>query len=109
MNMEEEQKLMVFCLNYQTRTHRVGMYKEIRATTETEAINKLIADMAGRHRADSSSIQVISCRIVNKNQTRRLINKQFNEELVSFRYPYNVVPKPREFKSIFSLKSSIKT
>merc|ERR1719506_2426718 len=108
MNMEEEQKLMVFCLNYQTRTHRVGMYKEIRATTETEAINKLIADMTGRHRADSSSIQVVSCRVVNKNQTRRLINKQLSQELISFRYPYNVVPQPREFKKTFLPKGSIK-
>merc|ERR1712216_226827 len=95
-----------FCLNYQSRTHRLGMYKEIRATTETEAINKLIADMAGRHRADSSSIQIISCKIVNKNQTRRLINKQLSEELISFRYPYNVVPQPREFKKIFVPKGS---
>merc|ERR1712029_948009 len=106
---EGKAKTYGFCLNYQSRTHRLGMYKEIRATTETEAINKLISDMTGRHRADSSSIQVISCRIVNKNQTRRLINKQLSEELISFRYPYNVVPKPREFKKTFVPKGSIKT
>merc|ERR1712216_349075 len=92
-----------------TRTHRLGMYKEIRATTETEAINKLISDMAGRHRADSSSIQVTSCQVVNKHLTKRLINKQLNYELVSFRYPYNVVPVSREFKNTFVTKNSIKT
>merc|ERR1711976_720288 len=106
---EGRAKTYGFCLNYQSRTHRLGMYKEIRATTETEAINKLIADMTGRHRADSSGIQVISCRIVSKNQTRRLINKQLSQELISFRYPYNVVPQPREFKKTFVPKGAIRT
>merc|ERR1711972_856848 len=95
-----------FCLNYQSRTHRVGMYKEIRATTETEAANKLVADLAGRHRAKSSSIQITACREVPKSKVRRLINKQLTNELVSFRYPYNVVPKPREFKTKFAVRNS---
>eukprot|EP00494_Astrolonche_serrata_P030754 UN31022 len=98
-----------FCLNYQSRTHRVGMYKEIRATTETEAVNKLIADMAGRHRAKSSSIQITTCREVPKSKTRRLINKQLTKEMLSFRYPCNVVPVPREFKSKFALRNNVKT
>merc|ERR1719408_580850 len=80
-----------FCLNYQSRTHRLGMYKEIRATTETEAVNKLIAYMAGRHRAKESSIQITACREVPKSKIRRETNKQLSQELLSFRFPFNVV------------------
>merc|ERR1712026_571989 len=91
-----------FCLNYQSRTQRVGMYKEVRSTTETEAVNKLLADMAGRHRAKASAIKITACREVPKSCVRRLINKKLSNELVSFRYPYAVVPTPREFKSKFA-------
>jgi large subunit ribosomal protein L18Ae len=102
-------KTFGFCLNYQSRTHRVGMYKEVRATTEVEAANKLVADMAGRHRADASSIKITSVKEVSKGQIRRLINKGLTDELISFRYPYAVVPKPKELKTRFATRSSIQT
>merc|ERR1719479_396859 len=79
-----------FCLNYQSRTQRVGMYKEVRATTETNAVNKLLADMAGRHRAKASAIKITACREVPKSCVRRLINKKLSNEMVSFRYLFAV-------------------
>jgi len=102
-------KTFGFCLNYQSRTHRVGMYKEVRATTEVEAANKLVADMAGRHRADASSIKITSVKEVSKNAIRRLINKNLTKEMISFRYPYAVVPKPKTLKSRFTTRKSIQT
>lgn len=98
-----------FCLNYQSRTHRLGMYKEIRATTETEAVNKLVADMAGRHRAKASSMKITACREVPKSKIRRLINKQLTNEMISFRYPNNVVPTPKIFKKTFTTRGCVQT
>merc|ERR1719238_2214224 len=102
-------KTFGFCLNYQSRTHRVGMYKEIRATTETEAVNKLLADMAGRHRTKASAMKITACREVPKTRLRRLINKQLTDEMISFRYPYSVVPTPKRFKKTFTTRGCIQT
>jgi large subunit ribosomal protein L18Ae len=102
-------KTFGFCLNYQSRTHRVGMYKEIRATTETEAVNKLLADMAGRHRTKNSAMKITACREVPKSKLRRLINKQLTNELVSFRYPFQTVPTEKTLKRKFTTQASIQT
>merc|ERR1712130_414570 len=102
-------KTFGFCLNYNRNEKRIGMYKEIKATTETEAIRKLFSDMAGKHKAKVSNIQITSFRTINKSQTRRLINKQLNNELLSFRYPFNLNTIPRQFRNIFKSKNTIKT
>jgi len=104
-----------FLLNYQSRTHRISMYKEVRATTETDAVNKLYADMAGKHRAKSSSIQITECRVVSREKLRRPINKILFDgaakgvKYVPIRYPYGVVPIDKTLRSRFVAKSSILT
>merc|ERR1719281_288828 len=46
-------------LRYESRTDTHNMYKEFRDTTLTGAVGQMISEMAGRHRAESSSIQIM--------------------------------------------------
>eukprot|EP00918_Siedleckia_nematoides_P060127 GHVU01131149.1.p1 GENE.GHVU01131149.1~~GHVU01131149.1.p1 ORF type:complete len:142 (+),score=14.50 GHVU01131149.1:179-604(+) len=45
-------------LRYDSRTGTHNMYKEYRDLTKVGAISQMYAEMSGRHRAQSSSIQV---------------------------------------------------
>lgn len=45
-------------LRYDSRTGVHNMYKEVRDLTQTGALSQIYAEMAGRHRASASSIQV---------------------------------------------------
>lgn len=45
-------------LRYDSRTGTHNMYKEVRDLTQNGAISQIYAEMAGRHRALASSIQV---------------------------------------------------
>jgi len=58
-------------LRYQSRTDTHNMYKEYRDTTINGAIGQMICEMAGRHRAQASSIQILKTAIVSKEQIRR--------------------------------------
>merc|ERR1719213_342295 len=46
-------------LRYQSRTDTHNMYKEYRDVTINGAVSQMIAEMAGRHRAEASSIQIL--------------------------------------------------
>jgi large subunit ribosomal protein L18Ae len=59
-------------LRYESRTDTHNMYKEFRDVTINGAIGQLINEMAGRHRAQASSIQIIkTCKIEDKEAVRR--------------------------------------
>merc|ERR1711953_825839 len=58
-------------LRYQSRTNTHNMYKEFRDVNINGAISKLYAEMAGRHRAQPGSIQIINTAVIKPSQCRR--------------------------------------
>merc|ERR1712007_192075 len=59
-------------LRYNSRTDTHNMYKEYRDTTINGAYSQMLAEMAGRHRAESSSIQILKTTVLTKpEQVRR--------------------------------------
>eukprot|EP00438_Fugacium_kawagutii_P023192 Skav215053 [mRNA] locus=scaffold1021:239020:246877:- [translate_table: standard] len=58
-------------LRYDSRTNTHNMYKEFRNVNINGAVGQLYQEMAGRHRADPGSIQIIHAATVPDEQCRR--------------------------------------
>ena len=71
-------------LRYTSRSGVHNFYKEFRACSKNEAVQKLYADMAGRHRARNSAIQLISVDVVPNDKVRRDTTRQFINSHIRF-------------------------
>merc|ERR1712217_973197 len=58
-------------LRYQSRTNTHNMYKEYRDVNINGAVAKMYAEMAGRHRAQPGTIQIINTATVPASKCRR--------------------------------------
>merc|ERR1712224_1132282 len=58
-------------LRYQSRTNTHNMYKEYRDVTINGAVSQLYSEMAGRHRAQPGTIQIINTAVLKPSQCRR--------------------------------------
>merc|ERR1712196_755200 len=58
-------------LRYESRTNTHNMYKEYRDVTINGAVSQMFAEMAGRHRAQPGSIQIINTAIIKSKDCRR--------------------------------------
>jgi len=58
-------------LRYNSRTDTHNMYKEYRDTTINGAVAQMISEMAGRHRAQAESIQILKTGIIANKDVRR--------------------------------------
>merc|ERR1712118_70586 len=58
-------------LMYESRTNTHNMYKEFRDVTINGAVSKLYQEMAGRHRAQPGSIQIINTAVLKASQCKR--------------------------------------
>jgi len=58
-------------LRYESRTNTHNMYKEYRDVTINGAVSQLYSEMAGRHRAQPGSIQIINTAILKAADCRR--------------------------------------
>lgn len=58
-------------LRYDTRQGTTNMYKEFRDVSKEGAVSQMYAEMAGRHRAQGSSIQILKCEEIASNELRR--------------------------------------
>ena len=67
-------------LRYQCRTGPVNMYKEVRHTSLSGAVNRLIKDMAGRHRAKTNDVQIIKAVTLNQSQMLRKESLTYQKE-----------------------------
>jgi large subunit ribosomal protein L18Ae len=98
-------------IRYDSRSGTHNMYKEFRDTTLCGAITKLYADLSGRHRVRSSSIQIIStCVLTHKNSTgdndttyaQRTNTRQFMNSNIKIPAAHRVnKPSSRAYKSTF--------
>merc|ERR1711907_165174 len=71
-------------LRYDSRSGTHNMYKEYRALKITDAIGMMYTDMAGRHRAQAQSIQVIKTAEVKDKDCRRANVIQFHKPDLKF-------------------------
>merc|ERR1719379_2052410 len=58
-------------LRYQSRTNTHNMYKEYRDVDINGAVGKMYSEMAGRHRADPGTIQIINTATIKASQCKR--------------------------------------
>merc|ERR1712061_216136 len=58
-------------LRYESRTNTHNMYKEFRDVTINGAVSQLYSEMAGRHRAQPGSIQIINAAVIPPSKCRR--------------------------------------
>merc|ERR1712174_156975 len=58
-------------LRYQSRTNTHNMYKEFRDVTINGAVGRLYSEMAGRHRAQPGSIQIINTTAIPASACKR--------------------------------------
>merc|ERR1712217_536307 len=58
-------------LRYESRTNTHNVYKEIRDININGAIGKLYSEMAGRHRAQPGSIQIINTTAIPASECKR--------------------------------------
>lgn len=88
-------------LRYDSRSGTHNMYKEYRELTRTAAVAACYQDMAARHRARFSSIQIIKVQEVKASDVRRPYIKQLITPDLKFPLPHHVA---RRFKPIFAGK-----
>uniref|UniRef100_A0A8C9H2R4 60S ribosomal protein L18a n=1 Tax=Piliocolobus tephrosceles TaxID=591936 RepID=A0A8C9H2R4_9PRIM len=90
-------------LRYSSRTGTHNMYKEFRDTTKEGAIDQLYSEMAGRHRARASSINIIRISEIHKSLVRRPHIKQLLKK--KLRFPALHLPTiNKEFRRKFASK-----
>jgi len=58
-------------LRYESRTDTHNMYKEYRDVTINGAMSQMVSEMAGRHRAQAASIQILKTAIIPRASIRR--------------------------------------
>mmetsp|Transcript_25589 Transcript_25589/g.76231 ORF Transcript_25589/g.76231 Transcript_25589/m.76231 type:complete len:188 (-) Transcript_25589:73-636(-) len=71
-------------LRYQSRTNTHNMYKEYRDVTINGAISQLYSEMAGRHRADPGTIQIINTAPIPAAACRRDHVKEMHDSKLKF-------------------------
>ncbi|CAG8459487.1 7531_t:CDS:2 [Scutellospora calospora] len=88
-------------LRYDSRSGTHNMYKEYRELTRTDAVTSCYQDMAARHRARFSSIQIIRVAELKTSQVRRPYIRQLIDPKLKFPLPHRVI---RGNKSTFLAK-----
>ena len=77
-------------LRYNSRSGTHNMYKEFRDVSLCGAVDQMYADMAGRHRARLSSIQIIKTAAIKAEETKRDPVKQMHDSKIKFPITSNV-------------------
>ena len=87
-------------LRYDSRSGTHNMYREYRDLTVAGAVTMCYRDMAARHRARSSSIQIMRVQEVAANKCRRAHVKQFHDSQLRFPLPHRVVKSQYKSKVV---------
>ncbi|CAH3195446.1 unnamed protein product, partial [Porites evermanni] len=89
-------------LRYDSRSGTHNMYREYRDLTVASAVTSCYRDMAARHRARGSSIQIMKVDVIPANKCRRPHVKQLHNSKIKFPLPHRVIKS--HFKSKFVAK-----
>lgn len=88
-------------LRYDSRTGTHNMYKEVRDLTQNGAISQIYAEMAGRHRALASSIQIIRIVQLKGSECRRPHVLQLLKSKLRMPAIRRIMPVPKAKRSTF--------
>ncbi|KAJ3340135.1 60S ribosomal protein L20 [Gonapodya sp. JEL0774] len=92
-------------LRYDSRSGTHNMYKEYRELNRADAVSSCYQDMAARHRARFSSIQIIRVAEVKTADLRRAYTQQLTEPNLKFPLPHRVIrPESKRYTKVFSGK-----
>ena len=91
-------------LRYNSRSGTHNMYKEFRDTTLVGAMDQLYQDMAGRHRARTSSIQIIKTAVIDAKDVKRPNIKQMIDSKIKFPLAHGRPRAPKRLQSTFVAK-----
>ena len=90
-------------IRYETRNGITNMYREYRDTSLCGAVGRMYQDMAGRHRARSETIHIISTVALNTaSKVKRSNTAQFYNSKIKFPLLHETVRAPcRSLRSTF--------
>jgi large subunit ribosomal protein L18Ae len=91
-------------IRYNSRSGTHNMYKEYRELTRADAVVSCYQDMAARHRARFSSIQIIKVAEVASKDVRRPYIKQLLEPGLKFPLPHRLVKREKVRSALFAGK-----
>ena len=80
-------------VRYDSRSGTHNMVKEYRATTMCGAISQLYQDMAARHRARRSAVQIVACGAIPAKDCQRPYTTQFHDSQIKFKLLHRI-PRP---------------
>ncbi|OZJ03690.1 hypothetical protein BZG36_03504 [Bifiguratus adelaidae] len=91
-------------LRYDSRSGTHNMYKEYRELSRTDAVESCYQDMAARHRARFSSVQIIRVAEVANADVRRPYIRQLLVKNIAFPLPHRVHKAPKNRRALFLAK-----
>jgi len=95
-------KNFAFWIRYDSRSGTHNMYKEFRDTTLNGAVKKLYSEMASKHRARRSVIQIVKTAVVKGHETRRANTQQYLNNEIKFRLLHRIPrAQAKQFRSTF--------
>jgi len=91
-----------FWIRYDSRSGTHNMYKEYRDISLTGAVKKMYADLASRHRARRSSIQIVKTAVIKAKDCKRPYSWQFFNRSLRFRMLHRINrASSKQFRSTF--------
>merc|ERR1711972_928181 len=91
-------------LRYQSRTNTHNMYKEFRDVNINGAVGKLYNEMAGRHRAQPGSIQIINTSAIPASACKRDHVMEMHNAGMKFPIIRKMPLVEKKFRSTFKAK-----
>jgi large subunit ribosomal protein L18Ae len=89
-------------IRYDSRSGTHNMYKEYRATSLNSAVEKMYSELASRHRARKSSVQIVRTAVVKAKDCKRANTLQFHDSKIQFRLMHRIPrPQSKEFRKTF--------
>jgi len=88
-------------LRYQSRTNTHNMYKEFRDVTINGAIDQLYQEMAGRHRAQPGTIQIINTAVLKDEECKRAHVKEMHGPKLKFPVVGALPMAPKKYRTTY--------
>merc|ERR1712224_320961 len=91
-------------LRYESRTDTHNMYKEFRDVNINGAVSQLYAEMAGRHRANPGSIQIINTAVLKASDCKRDHVTEMHNNKLKFPVIRKMPMAVKKLRSTFTAK-----
>jgi large subunit ribosomal protein L18Ae len=93
-------------LRYDSRSGTHNMYKEYRDLTLTGAVAQMYEELAGRHRARKSCIQIVRTATIAAKDCRRIAVTQFHDSEIKFKLNHRLSrPSSKVYRKTFKAQA----